>query len=138
MPLNRVARFLLFQDRFFSDHSEGVHALIQDGAKLVRYVEDILEEFPDMAGDQQTMLPMEQDVSRESKAGRAKSHAEPALVLSEDERKVYESLSASPCHLDQIVEKSGAGIHLVLQTLSLLEMQDVVEQMPGQRFRVSC
>jgi DNA processing protein len=42
----------------FSEGSDGAHRLIQDGAKLVRRVEDILEELPGYEGPKQTMLPI--------------------------------------------------------------------------------
>ncbi|MEN1679099.1 MAG: DNA-processing protein DprA [Planctomycetota bacterium] len=98
--------------------SRGCHALIQDGAKLVQDVEDILEELPPGAA---------------SPAGRPDLNAPRPTPpnLNEVERRVYEAIGEGPTAVDAVVEISGIPVHRVLSTISVLEVRRVVRRISG-------
>jgi DNA processing protein len=94
----------------------GTNRLIQEGAKLVRGVEDILEEIaPQLRG----RVP----------ATRA------AGVLSDVEARVLEAISPGDAHVDEVIRRTALAPGAALETLLALELRGVVEQQPGMRFR---
>ncbi len=118
-----TARFALEQDRevfavpgnINSPLSAGPNRLIQDGAKAVLTVDDILEELNlAMVSDRvavQLALP---------------ESAEEALLLAR--------LSAQPLHVDDLVRDSGLESAAVSSTLTLMELKGLVQAVGGMRF----
>ena len=100
----------------FSSMTVGTHRLIQDGAKMVTCVEDILSEFSYLV-----------------KSGTAKSIAKPVpeLVLTGEEQAVWDVLGAEAVSIDGLVGQTGLGIAQVLQVLTLFEVKGWVEQSAG-------
>lgn len=96
--------------------SQGCHRLIQEGAKLVMGVEDILEDFG------QLELVLEEGASPE------------LPELSEDEKMLYALLSGSEIGIEDIIQQSGLPSQLVSTTLMRLEMKRLVKQLPGKHF----
>jgi DNA processing protein len=93
----------------FSSQTIGTHRLIQDGAKLVMSVEDIMSEF--------SML------IKVSKSG-VKTEKKPDLVLTDDEKKIWELLSETgDDSVDFLVGASGLSVAHVLQILTLFEVR---------------
>ncbi|MBN2542692.1 DNA-processing protein DprA [bacterium] len=101
-----------------SPKSFGTNRLIQKGAKLVRNAEDILEEFPF------NILP---------KTLR-KQTLQQVPLLNKTEKQVYESLSFTPKHIDNIVKETKMEMPLALSTLLTLELKGLIRQLPGKRF----
>lgn len=99
--------------------SAGCHSLIQDGAKLVTSVQDILDEFG------QGVLFHEEDHLVSSN-----------IDLDLDEAKVYQMLSVVPLELDKIIEASSLSVDKVMAILSLLEVYGLVESLPGRYYKV--
>jgi len=97
--------------------SYGCNDLIQQGAKLVRSVDDILEEFS---------FATEKTKSIEERL----SH----IPLSKDEEKIFRLLSNEPIHIDQISEQSGLPTAQVLGVLLSLELKNLVKQIVGKNF----
>lgn len=97
-----------------SPASEGTNFLIQQGAKLVRNVEDILEEF----GIERTAC------------GLSRAEGE----LTEEESALVEQLSSAPTHIDSIVRETRLSVADVLGLLLVLEMKGVVRQVAGKSF----
>lgn len=99
--------------------SRGCHALIQQGAKLVERIEDILEELcPSLS---RTFL----DVTVGS---------EPALdgeALDEEYRRLLNCLGFGPTSVDTLVEQTGLTAHSVSSMLLILEMRGYVSSLPG-------
>jgi DNA processing protein len=100
--------------------SEGAHALIQQGAKLVMGVEDILHEFQD--------LPAE-TVFR-SRRGRAFPGPD-ASDLTAEEGQILEKLTYQPLHVDLLTRESGMPLRRVHELLLALEIKGLVHQSPG-------
>jgi DNA processing protein len=108
--------------RIDSPRSKGCHDLIKKGAKLCEGAEDILSEF-------EYLFPA---------ANRPPSPGEtgvlPALELSENERRVYDSLSHEESSIDEVIRRSGLPSSAVSVALLSLEMKHVIKQLPGKLF----
>jgi DNA processing protein len=101
--------------------SEGPHALVRDGARLVTSARDVLEDlglsFPrSTASWTEDALPA------------------PSLSLSPDERRVLEVLQAEPQLLDRIARLAGMPASAATAVLSRLELAGLASRHPGARF----
>jgi len=98
--------------------SIGTNRLIQDGAKLVTGVADILEEL-------NLTMVAEQTRARQ--------------VLPEDETEaaLLRQLSAEPTHVDEIRQKANLPISQVTSTLALMELKGMVRQVGGMKYVVA-
>lgn len=99
--------------------SRGAHRLIQQGAKLVSGVEDVLEEFPDL---HETLG-----------SGPARS-ASSDVDLPPVERKIFQALDYEPIHFDDLVERTGSSTTEVSLALFQLAAKDLVKELPGNRY----
>ena len=97
--------------------SMGTNRLIQQGAKLVAQVEDIIEEFPFLRRKEFTPLPPKEEVE-----------------LSTGEKMVYNSLGENPLLIDGIIEQIKLPSSKVSSILLTLEIKGLVQQLPGKRF----
>jgi DNA processing protein len=107
----------------FSDQTKGNHALIRDGAQLVTSPEEILSEYSMMS---QPTLPFF-SISTPPKAPAPK----PVELLTEQEKLVWNSLQAGPLSLDGIAIKTKFPVHIIMQSLSVFEIKQWVERLPG-------
>lgn len=118
-----TTNFALEQDRdvfavpgnITSPASRGPNNLIQQGAKLVRRVEDILEE-----------LHLSQVVE--------KTAVQLALPETAEEVAIYTNLSSQPVHIDQLCRSTGLSTGLVSSTLTLMELKGLVQQVGGMNY----
>jgi DNA processing protein len=97
--------------------SMGTNKLIQQGAKLIVDVDDIMEEFPFLKRREPLSPPV----------------TEP-FHLSENEQKIFESIDKAPLLVDDLIESIELPSSKVLSTLLSLEMKGLIEQLPGQRY----
>jgi DNA processing protein len=95
----------------------GPHRLIQEGAKLVTTVEDVLEE---LAPALRTRL----------ESARA---AAAVVALTDVERRVLAALTDGG-QLDDVIRRLGLPAGAALETLLALELRGLVRQLPGKRF----
>lgn len=98
--------------------SKGTHRLIQQGAKLVQEVQDILEELK---------IPIADGVAKEL-------FVKESPRLTGEEGVVYEALSDLPKSIDTIVEESQLSAQSALSTLVRLEIKKLVREFPGKRY----
>jgi DNA processing protein len=98
----------------------GSNRLIQQGAKLVMDASDILD-------DLQILLPA-------SKAAPDAAAVRPLPDLSEEERRVYESIRETETSIDDIATEAGLPSGTVSSTLLRLELKKLVKQLPGKYF----
>lgn len=97
-------------------HVAGCHALIRDGAILARGPQDVLDDLR-LAGSQS--------------AQAARRTAIPDNPL---QRTILELLKSGEQTLDELVRETRETAHSVLAALSLLELANAVESLPGQRY----
>ena len=90
----------------FSMTSGGTNRLIQDGAKLVINVADILDEFNIVHNNVQTRVVTEQ-----------------IAPANANEIKLLDYLGADPIHIDDLVRMSGLPVAMVSSTLTILELK---------------
>jgi DNA processing protein len=96
--------------------SGGANALIRKGATLVRGPQDVLEELEGLPG----MSPP--------------PAAEPPPALDETQRRIWDTLSEGPRHLDDMIQMLGIEAGPLSGTLLLLEMKKAVRRLPGNRY----
>jgi len=102
--------------------SAGAHWLLQQGAKLVLSSGDILEELPQCAG-----------LASDSKAGTEAGHGLAALdaaLLG-----FLEKIEPYAMKRDTLIAKSGLSPGQVAEFLLLLELEGLVEMLPGDEVR---
>ena len=108
--------------RIDSPRSKGCHELIKKGAKLCEGVEDILSEF-------EYLFPASNKPPSPNETGVL-----PALDLSENEQKVFNTLDSEELTTDDVIRKSGLPSSAVSVALFSLEMKRMVKQLPGKLF----
>ncbi len=94
----------------FNPASGGTHQLIQEGAKLARKIEDILEEL---------------DIARRNVEARTITRQ--IAPSGEPEAGLLRYLSVEPLPVDDLVRRSGLPTAEVLSALTLLELQGYIE-----------
>lgn len=107
--------------------SRGCHRLIRDGARLVESTADIFAElgaFAELLQSDTALNPVDTGAPEaEHTAGNDRDYA--ALL---------DALSWEPCSSDAISERSGLTIAEVCSMLLILELEGVVEALPGGRY----
>jgi DNA processing protein len=104
-----------------SPTSLGPHRLIQEGAKLVQDVEDILQELPGLKKAPGPLLATAAPAGRVAEATRPMPD-DPLLPL----------LGSEPMQLEELVQVSHLPIKDILARLTLLELQGLVKELPGK------
>lgn len=108
--------------RIDSPRSKGCHDLIKKGAKLCEGAEDILSEF-------EYLFPPSNKPASPAETGML-----PALELSENEKKAYDTLSSEEISIDDVIRGSGLPASAVSVALLSLEMKRLIKQLPGKMF----
>lgn len=99
--------------------SEGPHALIRDGARLVSSAADVLEDL---------------GLGRPEAPVRCGQLPLPVIPLTPDERRILEVVQGEPMLLDRIARLAGLPAAAAGSTLSRLEIAGLVSRRPGGRF----
>ena len=102
---------------------QGSHKLIQQGAKLVASVEDVIEEFADL---REMLRP-----TGLASGANVKAQAE---KLSPLEAQVYEALEFEPLHFNDVVERAKISPTDASYALLQLVMKDLVKELEGKRY----
>lgn len=109
--------------RVDSVKSAGTHHLLQEGAKLVGGINDILEELGWQAGSPGgDPAPSFQAAARD-------------VALDQDEALVLALLDVYPTHIDSIINQARLGVATVNAVLMRLELHGLIEALPGQQYR---
>lgn len=100
--------------------SFGTLSLIKEGAKLVSDSIDVIEELA---------LPVRQRLGRGSAPAAAKNNA-----LDIKENSLYNLLSCSPLHLDEIAQRAHIGIAEASGLLLGMQLKRIIKELPGKHF----
>jgi DNA processing protein len=105
-----------------STKSTGTNQLIKDGAKMITGIQDILDEL-------HLFLPdIEKDYDKQMKRKKQVFH------LSEEEKKIVACLETEPLHVDVLLRQTGFSMKDLNACLMMLELQGVLESMPGKMY----
>ena len=140
----------------FSELSTGTHKLINDGAKLINTVDDLLNELPQhalnriqppvstssesrIASEPSQEPSIEQSVTRSVVSPPPADVQQPVQItpppdLTPDEKTVFEAIEVPSSHIDTIVRTTQLPIGQVSSVLLMLELKGVVQQLPGKQF----
>jgi DNA processing protein len=145
----------------FSELSTGTHRLINNGAKLVNTVDDLLNELPqhalnqiqsptpvslmsgiDTESSQERVPPVEKD---DPKLTATQPPAEvqqpvqsaPPPDLTSDEKTVFDAIESPSSHIDTIVRATQLPISQISSVLLMLELKGIIQQLPGKQFSKS-
>jgi len=113
--------------RIDSMKSAGTHTLLQQGAKLVHGISDIIEELPAAAQPGQ---------GPEISGGKEIVQFLPDN-LSPEEAELFNCLDVYPRSIDDIVQESGLSARKANELLLHLELKGVVESLPGTSYKKS-
>jgi DNA processing protein len=119
-----------------SSRSRGCHALIRDGkARLASTVGDMLSELGPELGREAGRRGASVGVPGDPGApGRPRSAGAGPATLTDREKAVAGLLGAEPLHIDDLAGASDLPVPDLLVTLLMLEMRNVVRQLPGKYF----
>ena len=101
-----------------SPASRGTNRLIQDGAKLVRNAQDILEEL------NLTMIPQQLELRE-------------IVTADETESLLLRHLCHEPTHIDEVCRRSRLPIATVSSTLAMMELKGMVRQLGGMNYTLA-
>lgn len=107
----------------FDVSSEGTNALIKDGAKIVTNAQDILEDIYTEIGQ---IVPKPTQISMFT-----------PYNLTETEQEIYSLLSLEPILVDTLITKTTIPLAKVLETLTILELNGYIKQLPGQKYQIN-
>lgn len=104
-----------------SGTSFGTNSLIQQGAKLIANVADIIEEL---------IIPVANIQKEDGKVKKSEnSHFE-----NEDEYRLYELISDESVQLDDLVDKTNIDAKKISDILLRLQLKHLIKQLPGKQF----
>lgn len=114
--------------------SAGTNQLLKEGARLVTSAADVLEELRGVGRAAPVGNRPAPQLPPDLEADLGPEPAEPD-GLSEEEAKTWAVLGREPLHVDEVAAAAGLAPSGVLAALLGLELRDVVESLPGKRYR---
>lgn len=127
-----------------SPYSAGSNQLIKEGAVPITCWQDVCEYYRGVTDSEPEIITEEVVKAIPSKNKDITAHSENKPVpvhkntdaLSEEERKVYLSISSEPVHIDVIAEKSGLPPYVVIRAVSSLEIKDLIVNTSGRLYAI--
>lgn len=114
----------------FSDSSRGCHKLIQSGAKLVEGIDDILEEFQyifkEWDGEKTSGEKLDGNAVKDKKA-----------VLTPVNERIYDYIGYRAISIDALSIKCSVPAKDLINTLSFLEMEELITEGPSNHYKRS-
>ena len=98
-----------------SSRSAGVNKLIQDGARPVMDVRDIIESL------NLFMIPRQMEMQT-------------ILPDNDEEKKLLELLSHDPMHIDDLIRESDLPAHEVISVLTIMELKGMIKQVGSMQY----
>lgn len=113
-----------------SPASAGCLELIRDGVRMIRHVDDLLE---DLGGLRVPITAPRQHPRQPSPPPPPPMPSGPPPGLDDTQRRIWDHLS-EPRHIDDLSRELKLSAGELVRTLTLLEMKKVVRKMPGNVF----
>jgi DNA processing protein len=112
--------------------AEGCHRLIADGARLVQRADDVVD----------VLAPAALELGRELAArlggaepAKPRGTAAPAWRDDPDYQRLLIAMGDDPVPLDELVTRTSLPVTSVASMLLMLELEDIVATLPGNRFQ---
>lgn len=125
---------------------DGTNHLIKQGAIPMTCIEDLIEYYPELENRAKTLngeyfsynneqLQIEETVQTKS---AEKEPIKFSLIKrsNPEEEKILQAIGDESLHIDKLVEKTGMAVSLLGTKLIMLEIEGVVEQLPGKFYRI--
>jgi DNA processing protein len=112
--------------------AEGCHWLIGDGARLVQRAAEIVQVLAPAARE----LGNELAARLAAPSSRASRASGPAWRDDADYRRLLAALGHEPVGLDELVVRTGLSVSALGSMLLMLELENVVSGLPGNRYQV--
>lgn len=122
LALDQGREVLAVPGRIDSPKSAGTHRLIQQGARLVQTVQDILDELSWSGRLTSADAVAEREVVR------------PALTPGE--QLLLDNLDTYPCDIDTLVRQTGLPVSEIHVLLLQLELSGLIRQLPGKLYEL--
>ena len=117
-------------------NSEGGNKLIQNGAKLVRGAEEILEEYQPLFSNILDLEAAKPKATKRQKQRSVLKVAQPtASPASDTAKEVLRVMQVDPLPVDEIAAKTQLTVSQVLAALTELEMLGLATSVAGQQYR---
>ncbi len=127
---NRVV--MAVPGRVDSPASQGCHRLLREGARLVTNADEVIDELQDLTACMRRETLSATKPADETPPSEPAS-ARPKPVLTEEERRVYELLTAEGNAVDEIVRASGIDTGKASSILIGLQIRRLAKALPGGR-----
>ncbi len=121
-------------DSILSRNSIGSFQLMQQGAKCVARVDDILCEYE---GQFAFRKALPQAVEESHDEMRRQAFVSSFTNLNETEQKIIGVLTEQPMAADDIVSTTGLTVSQVISSMTMLEIKKAVKALPGRRYRLN-
>ena len=109
----------------------GSNEMIKEGrAKIVTEVEDIIKEYPELKLEKRSDFAF--DNLRKEKSKKKKTQ----IIIDEDNLDIYNLLMKEPKHIDEISKLTNIPINEITYKLTMLELQGVIKELPGKKFKI--
>lgn len=113
-----------------SSYSTGCHYLLKSGAKLVENDGDIIEEL----GGSLAALLNECQTKLAVKPSNIAQLMQNSVYPAAEIEKLYNQIETSPKHIDVLCREFGKPAALMLGMLTELELEDLVQKLPGDYY----
>ena len=110
--------------------------MIKNGeAKLVTEVQDIIKEFPELKLKKKMDFNFKKiEYNKTQKAN--KEELKLNFEIEEENLEIYKCLNEIPKDIEEISQNLNKPINEVSYKLTLLELQGVIEELPGKKFKI--
>lgn len=119
--------------------SLGTSRLIQQGAKLITKPSEIIEILENKNENQQKKLNIEninQTTNNSQDNEKTISKKTSTKEVPQEYKEIYDQIAIKPAHINDICKASKKTIQEITPILTMLELEELIEQLPGNKFKI--
>lgn len=117
------------------DSAKGTNKLLQICAKPAMNANDVLDEYinlyPEIKLNSNSKNKIKTNTYNEEKAKSLPNN------LSDAAKKIHEHITVNPIHIDELTANLGLKTEEVLQAITELELNALIESLPGKRYKIT-